>query len=200
MKFPTVLLAVALLGQSCTSFSKLVSGDAYEYQYRIKHVPKDSLVLAANGKMIPKDFSFLQGCPAPTFESIDLNGHPIKCDFKNQVTLLNFWFINCPPCVMEIPRLNQLQAKYRGKVKVVGLTTETTSAVLQFREKHPMNYWVVPDARSLVKGKFLFEWGFPKTFVIGPDGKIALVTRALLSPEDPEYQRVERLIEELTKS
>lgn len=200
MKIPTVLLALGLLlNQSCTTLNKMLEGESYEYHQRIRDLPKDSLELAANGKMIPKNFDFLVGCKAPSFEATDLAGQPFASNFANKVTLLNFWFINCPPCVAEIPHLNTLQDKYRDQLTVIGLTNETAAAVLNFDKRRPIRYRVAPDARRILLTKYDFEWGYPKSFLIGPDGRIKMITRGVFGPDDPNYKKLENLIVELSK-
>src|SRR3982750_3636100 len=49
--------------------------------------------------------------------NIDGSGQKLK-DLQGKAVILDFWATNCPPCVAEIPHLEQLQAKY-GKDNLV---------------------------------------------------------------------------------
>ena len=40
-------------------------------------------------------------------------------DLKGKVVVLNFWSVNCGPCVMEIPVLNKLYLSYKDNKDVV---------------------------------------------------------------------------------
>jgi thiol-disulfide isomerase/thioredoxin len=43
-------------------------------------------------------------------------------DFYGKLTLLDFWYMDCPPCIKAIPHLNELHRKYSSKgFKVVGV-------------------------------------------------------------------------------
>ena len=54
----------------------------------------------------------------PSFEGKDLDGNEIKSDelfSGNAVTVVNFWFTTCSPCVGELSELNALNKKLSGK-------------------------------------------------------------------------------------
>ncbi|QDW28197.1 TlpA family protein disulfide reductase [Pedobacter sp. KBS0701] len=52
----------------------------------------------------------------------DMNGNKYDLrDSTGKIFVLNFWFINCPPCKSEIPQLNELVAKYKDNKDVVFL-------------------------------------------------------------------------------
>ncbi|MDQ2747319.1 MAG: TlpA family protein disulfide reductase, partial [Acidobacteriota bacterium] len=42
-------------------------------------------------------------------------------DLRGKVVVLDLWATYCPPCLEEIPHLNELQAKYGANLQVVGL-------------------------------------------------------------------------------
>ena len=70
----------------------------------------DMSVPAENGK--PKENSDLMKFPA--FEGKDLDGNEVKSSTLfagNTVTVVNFWFTTCSPCVGEIPELEALNKK-----------------------------------------------------------------------------------------
>ena len=63
-------------------------------------------VPAENGKPIEQNSN-----PFPAFEGKDLDGNPVKSDelfSANAVTVVNFWFTTCNPCVGELAELDAL--------------------------------------------------------------------------------------------
>ncbi len=56
----------------------------------------------------------------------DLNGNEVKfSQYRGKVVLLNIWATWCPPCVKEIPDLNELHHAYKDKdVAILGVTVD----------------------------------------------------------------------------
>lgn len=64
----------------------------------------------------------------PTFTGKDLDGNDVDSSIfsQNAVTVVNFWFSGCKPCVAELGELDKLNqtAKQQGG-EVIGINTET---------------------------------------------------------------------------
>ena len=61
------------------------------------------------GKFVRFPWDCLMGSAMPDSIGYTVTGKLIDPTFyKNKITLVNFWFETCPPCVEEIPYLNQL--------------------------------------------------------------------------------------------
>lgn len=56
----------------------------------------------------------------------DLNGNEVKfSQYRGKVVLLNIWATWCPPCVKEIPDLNELHHAYKDKdVVILGVSVD----------------------------------------------------------------------------
>lgn len=78
---------------------------------------------------------------------------PIKStDLLNNITVINFWFTGCQPCIAEMPELNYLVDAYKGQpVNFVAFTFNDAESVKNFIQKHDFKYLQVPDARTLIK-------------------------------------------------
>ena len=60
------------------------------------------------------------------------------------IVLLDFFATWCPPCRAEIPHLVNLQKKYVGKLKIIGVLVENKyqREVNQFNERYGINYFI----------------------------------------------------------
>jgi thiol-disulfide isomerase/thioredoxin len=180
----------------------IIPDDFSEYYHRIANLPKDSMVRTANGGLVPKyllDLDFLDGCKIPIFQAKSLYGKDLNVNYNGGLTLLNFWFIACTPCVDEIPFLNELQNKYLGKLNIVSICRDPEPYILNFIENHPINYTIVPNAEILIDNHFRMTWGYPKNILVNSDGKVLAMTRGFKGTEDVNYQKIENLIEQNTK-
>ena len=64
----------------------------------------------------------------PAFTGSDLDGGSVSSDIfaENSVTVVNFWFSSCAPCVGELPELNALNEDLMEKGgAVIGINTDT---------------------------------------------------------------------------
>jgi thiol-disulfide isomerase/thioredoxin len=60
--------------------------------------------------------SDLIGKEAFPFSATDISGNNYSLDeLKGKVIVINFWFVECKPCVMEMPELNKLVEKHKNK-------------------------------------------------------------------------------------
>ncbi len=114
---------------------------------------------------------------APLFVRTDLQGRVF--DLKAQrgkIVLVDFWASWCPPCLVEIPHLGQLQKQYgpRG-FQVVGISMDDSAATTRATmQKIPFQYPVVlGDAKfgNLYGGVL----GLPLQYLVGADGKILAI-------------------------
>lgn len=116
-----------------------------------------------------------------------LNGsRVVREDYRNKVTVVNFWATWCPPCVEEIPMLNRLKEKMAGEnFELLSVNFgESKDVINQFIKKVNIEFPVLLDEGGKVSG----EWNtliLPSTFVIGPDGKFAYTVNAAIEWDSP---------------
>jgi thiol-disulfide isomerase/thioredoxin len=96
-------------------------------------------------------------------------------EFKDKVIVLEFWATWCPPCRQTIPHLSKIQAKYKDKVVVIGVSGEDRPVVEKFfKAQKDMKYRVAVDDEDKTAGIYMTGFGvngIPHAFII-KEGKI----------------------------
>ena len=120
----------------------------------------------------------------PSFKGKDLDGNDVNSDelfSKNKVTVMNFWFTTCKPCVGELSDLEKLNKELAEKGgQVVGVNSFTLDGnkdavadardVLSKKGVTYKNIWFKSDSEA---GKFTSNlYSFPTTYVIDQNGNI----------------------------
>ena len=142
----------------------------------------DMSVPAGSDMTTPPDDGSMQKFPA--FEGKDLDGNTVKSSelfSKNAVTVVNFWFTTCNPCVGELSELDALNKKLAEKGgALIGVNTFTLdgdeSAIAEAKDvlaKKGATYQNVYFASDGEAGKFTASiFAYPTTYVIDRNGNI----------------------------
>ena len=130
-------------------------------------------VPAENGKPIEQNSN-----PFPAFEGKDLDGNPVKSSelfAGNTVTVINFWFTTCKPCVGELGDLEALNKTLTEKGgALIGVNSFTLdgdeTAIAEAKdvlEKKGATYQNVYFASDSEAGKFTANiFAYPTTYVV----------------------------------
>ena len=136
-------------------------------------------VPAENGKPIEQNSN-----PFPAFEGKDLDGNPVKSDelfSANAVTVVNFWFTTCNPCVGELSELDALNKELAKKGgALIGVNTFTLdgdeAAISEAKDvlaKKGVTYQNVYFDSDGEAGKFTTNiFAYPTTYVVDRNGNI----------------------------
>jgi peroxiredoxin len=126
----------------------------------------------------------LAGHPQPRFAALTMDGSKIDtAALRGKVVVLNLWFINCPNCVDEIKRLNQLVDEYKGNNEIVflGLAASRKPDLEKFLVKNPFRYTVIPNSQMIIISKFgtadkngQILVPFPMHYILDREGKVIL--------------------------
>ena len=142
----------------------------------------DMSVPAGSDMTTPPDDGSMQKFPA--FEGKDLDGNTVKSSelfAKNAVTVVNFWFTTCNPCVGELSELDALNKKLAEKGgALIGVNTFTLdgdeTAISEAKDvlaKKGATYQNVYFASNGEAGKFTTNiFAYPTTYVVDRNGNI----------------------------
>lgn len=120
----------------------------------------------------------------PAFEGKDLNGNTVNSDdlfSANAVTVVNFWFTACKPCVGELSDLDALNRELAEKGgALIGINTTTLNgdeaSIAEAKEvlaKKGASYQNVYFDASGAAGVFIQNiFAYPTTYVVDRSGNI----------------------------
>jgi peroxiredoxin len=116
-----------------------------------------------------------EAATAPDFQLPDLDGKPVSlADFRGKTVVIDFWATWCPPCIFQVPELNQFWEanKAAGDVSVIGVAVdaEGASVVAPWVKEQGVRYPILIGSETLARE--FGALGFPTLVVVRPDGTI----------------------------
>ena len=170
-----------------------------------------------NGDSIPADSPTTPGDgdktqKFPAFEGKDLNGNTVKSDdlfSKNAVTVVNFWFTTCNPCVGELSELDALNKELAKKGgALIGVNTFTLDGdeaaiseakdVLSKKGATYRNVYFDSDSEA---GKFTANiFAYPTTYVVDRSGNIVGEPIVGAVTEKKQAETLQKLIDQAIAS
>ncbi|HEX6988713.1 MAG TPA: TlpA disulfide reductase family protein [Bacillota bacterium] len=123
------------------------------------------------------------GRRAPDFNLQLLQGGTVNlAQFRGRPVLLNFWASWCPPCVEEMPALQQVAGEGRAAVLAVNVG-ESGSEAAAFLRRHDIDLPVALDGQGELITRYRVA-GLPQTFFIDADGVIRHVERGAMTYQE----------------
>ena len=176
----------AWLKESATEISN-IENKLTELENKYPEIMQESMdgdmsMPAGSDTSIPPDDGSMQKFPA--FEGKDLDGNTVKSDelfSANAVTVVNFWFTTCNPCVGELSDLDALNKELAEKGgSLIGVNTFTLDGdeaaiseakdVLAKKGATYQNVYFDSDGEA---GKFTTNiFAYPTTYVVDRNGNI----------------------------
>ena len=144
----------------------------------------------------------------PAFEGKDLDGNPVKSDelfSANAVTVVNFWFTTCNPCVGELSELDALNKELAKKGgALIGVNTFTLdgdeAAISEAKDvlaKKGVTYQNVYFASDGEAGKFTTNiFAYPTTYVVDRNGNIVGEPIVGAITEEKQAETLQTLIDQ----
>jgi len=112
----------------------------------------------------------------PEFTLTNTNGDTItEQGLKGKITMINFWFESCAPCIFEMDALNQLISKFINNpdFQFLSFTVDSHEAVKQAVKKLGITYDVYPITPE--ESQRLFCTSYPTNLIIDQYGKVAYI-------------------------
>ena len=115
------------------------------------------------------------GDQVPEFEVTLFDGEKVKIkDLRGKVVLINFWATWCPPCQLELKRVQkEIIDRFKGKEFVfLAISREDSyEKIKEFREKNGYTFPMGLDTDRKIYSLFANST-IPRNFIIGKAGKI----------------------------
>ena len=171
-----------------------------------KSMDGDMSVPGGSDMTMPPDDGSMQKFPA--FEGKDLDGNTVKSDelfSGNAVTVVNFWFTTCNPCVGELAELDALNKELAEKGgSLIGINTFTLDGdeaaiseakdVLAKKGATYQNVYFDSDGEA---GKFTTNiFAYPTTYVVDRSGNIVGEPIVGAITEKKQAETLQKLIEQ----
>jgi peroxiredoxin len=138
-----------------------------------------------------------EGRPAPDFTFSDLEGRKVSLsDFRGKVVLVNIWATWCPPCRDEMPSMQKLYERFKGKnfeILAVSIDGNAHEAVAPFVQKLHLTFPVLLDPKGKTEGLYRIT-GVPESFIVDREG---ILVNKVIGPMDWSSPQVFTFFEQL---
>lgn len=199
-----------MLKESATEISN-IENKLTELENKYPEIMQESIdgdmsVPAGSDMTTPPDDGSMQ--KFPVFEGKDLDGNTVKSDelfSANAVTVVNFWFTTCNPCVGELSELDALNKELAEKGgSLIGVNTFTLDGdeaaiseakdVLAKKGTTYQNVYFDSDGEA---GKFTTNiFAYPTTYVVDRSGNIVGEPIVGAITEKKQAETLQKLIDQ----
>jgi peroxiredoxin len=139
------------------------------------------------------------GNTAPDVEFTTLKGERIRLrELRGHPVLVTFWASDCRACIEEMPDLADLHRQFaeRGfKLISVAMAYDLPNRVLAMAEERHLPYPVALDPLGRIAAAFERVSLVPNSFLIAPDGRVALHALGRVSADELR-ERVRQMLPE----
>lgn len=111
----------------------------------------------------------------PHFKIKDITGKYFSdSDLMGKITLINFWFESCHPCVAEFKSLNEIFEKFENNklFRFITFTFEQPSSINEIIKKYSLKFPIITISQNECY-RLNFRSGFPTNIIVDKKGKVA---------------------------
>jgi len=177
LAFGLVYLVLSVTGTRAEAFGFIQRGllSTGLMQAKVSETPEDAEI-----KLSQRDWNL---------QLIDADGrlHSLS-EFKNKAVFINLWATWCPPCIAEMPSIENLYQKTNSEVGFIMISRDRDFKLAKAFVKRkgynfPIYYALEPMPVALA------STAIPSTFVIAPTGRLAYKHQGMANYNDPEIER-----------
>ena len=147
-----------------------------------------------------KDFSNFEEQIFPEVILFDENDNQIKLSSylkseNNKITILNFWATWCPPCIDELPSLNNLSKDIMADnidVLAISMDRGNPSKLIKFLEENGGKNLVFFQDKNWSAGKNIPIQGLPVTLIVKNRDDILKIIYKHLGPLEWDHEDIKR--------
>jgi peroxiredoxin len=115
------------------------------------------------------------GKPLADFTLPDLQGRSVQlAALRGKVVFINVWATWCPPCVEEMPTIQQLYERLHGQgleILAVSLDALGAQVVAPFMQSRRLSFPALLDTKNLVQ-RLYHTTGVPESFIVDKRGML----------------------------
>ena len=137
--------------------------------------------------------------PLPEGDFLQMIDGSVKSfsDYKGKLLVINFWYINCGPCIVEMPYLNDLVDKYQNEdIQFLALSFDTIPDIKSFLNRTEFKYEHGSISRSMM---YDFTPVAPGHFIVDKEGVIRDIIVGAPRKTELIFGKLENLIEKNKK-
>lgn len=127
-------------------------------------------------RLTEKDYELIpNGEVAPELKGTFYPNYVDEIKLKtNKVTILDFWYTRCMPCIKVIPHLNKIKEKYKDKIEVIGVnpvenTENDKERIDKFLKRTPIQYPILLISEGL--NEFNIR-AYPTLYILDKSNKV----------------------------
>lgn len=145
-----------------------------------------------------EDFKLLENyVVAPVISGVIFPNYKQNTEINyDKITILDFWYTSCMPCIKAIPYLNSLNEKYKGNIEVIGVNPfeyepENQETIESFLNRTPIDYsiFLIKDLPQ----EFNINV-YPTVYVIDAKGRVRYSQMGL---NEETYKEIDSLLQQL---
>jgi cytochrome c biogenesis protein CcmG/thiol:disulfide interchange protein DsbE len=129
------------------------------------------------------------GDTAPNFSIVTEHGKTLtRSDFGGKLLVLNFWASWCPPCITELPSLNQFATEYASQgVVVLGVSIDKNEHLYKnFLAQRQVAFDTARDPEANISASY-GTFQIPETYLIDRNGKVLEKVISNMDWMDPQF-------------
>jgi len=125
----------------------------------------------------------------PSFSATTMTGVKIDpASLSGKLTVVDFWFIGCPSCEVERPKLNAIVDEFGDRVRFLSFALNKPDALKEYLNTNPFKYEIVPESEEVAR---LFAvQSYPSHMIFDRNGRIVWVA----GRDDDRIERLRAMI------